>query len=203
MNTAINTELSRPPEAENRSGKLLAASILGLPIIIVMVTSFMYFNNWMTPSGRVNHGLLLTPVIQVDQLTTTPAPEIAIDKWQLILRVEGACDSSCENWVKDLRQLHVALGKFESRVSRLYLSDQEAPEVVNEIGYYRIITGSLRPLSELSDELSMESKSKISGNTSILIADPLGNTMLHYDQTTNPKDIITDIKKMLKLSMIG
>jgi len=205
MNTAYKTTPSgaEPELTNNKSGKLLAATILGTPLLIVIVTSLMYFNNWMTPEGRVNHGLLLTPVIQITQLTAQPEPNLVIDKWQLILRVEGPCGSSCETWIRDLRQLHVALGKFESRVSRLYLSDRVVPELVNEVGHYRTIVSSLTSFSDLSDQLVKSNGWVNSESTSIFISDPLGNIMLHYNESVSPRDIIADIKKMLKLSMIG
>lgn len=178
------------------NGKLLAAAILLLPIMIMLVTSLMYFNNWMTPMGRVNNGILLSPVLPVESLVQSNSETIAIDQWQLILRVTGDCDIQCEYWVSNLRQLHVALGKFESRVSRLYLTDSFVPEKVSEVGFYRTLVTPLVSLEQLIDRDAL-------GNSAIFIADPLGNTMLYYDQNTAPKEIIQDLKKMLKLSMIG
>jgi hypothetical protein len=40
-------------------------------------------------------------------------------------------------------------------------------------------------------------------NTRIWIADPLGNLVLSYPADTDPRGMIADLKKLLKLSHIG
>lgn len=177
-------------------GKTLAALILGVPLVLMALATFMYSSGWMSPSGRVNNGLLLTPVVALQSLTVLDVPGLTSEKWQLILRVEGSCDARCDAWVVTLRQLHVALGKNESRVERLYLSDHSAPASVENVGYYRTVTTPLTPLGSLIQSAPV-------GNAGIFVSDPLGNMMLYYSLDADPKDIINDMKKLLKLSMIG
>ena len=37
----------------------------------------------------------------------------------------------------------------------------------------------------------------------VYIVDPNGNLVLYYDMARNPKDILQDLKKMLRVSQIG
>jgi hypothetical protein len=39
--------------------------------------------------------------------------------------------------------------------------------------------------------------------TTLFIVDPLGNLMMSYDAEANPKGLLEDLKKLLKLSHIG
>ena len=185
-----------PPVKKGPSGRTLAAVIMGTPLVLMALATFMYMAGWNTPEGRVNHGLLLTPVVPITALFVQDTPEVASEKWQLILRVGSDCDAACETWVVQLRQLHVALGKNESRVERLYVSDQPVPVAVDNVGYYRTLTGPLTDIESLT-------QSKPVGNTAIFVSDPLGNMMLYYTQDSNPKDIMVDVKKLLKLSSVG
>ena len=184
------------PTNNTNKGKTLAAIILGVPLLLMALATFMYSSGWMSPDGRVNNGRLLTPVIPLDDLAVLDVPALASEKWQLILRVSDACDTRCDEWVVMLRQLHVALGKNESRVERLYLSNLEAPASVDRVGFYRTITTELTPIESLMQPPPAD-------NAGIFISDPLGNIMLYYSLDADPKDIIKDMKKLLKLSMVG
>jgi hypothetical protein len=184
------------PTNNPNKGKLLAALILGVPLLLMALATFMYTSGWMSPGGRVNNGLLFTPVIPLEQLTISNGDALASEKWQFILRVEGTCDADCDAWVVTLRQLHVALGKNEGRVERLYLSDHPAPASVTSVGYYRTVIGKLTPLDQLT-------KTPPTDNIGIFVSDPLGNIMMYYSLEASPKDIIEDMKKLLKLSMVG
>lgn len=190
------TPKTTTPNKKGLSGRTLAAVIMGTPLVLMALATFMYVAGWNTPEGRVNHGLLLTPVVPITALFVADTPEVTSEKWQLILRVGSKCDADCEAWIVTLRQLHVTLGKNESRVERLYISDQPVPKTVDTVGFYRTVTGQLTDIQTLTNRAPM-------GNTSIFVSDPLGNMMLYYTQDTNPKDIMEDVKKLLKLSSVG
>jgi len=54
----------------------------------------------------------------------------------------------------------------------------------------------LTPLDQLT-------KTPPTDNIGIFVSDPLGNIMMYYSLEASPKDILEDMKKLLKLSMVG
>ena len=44
------------PTNNPNKGKLLAALILGVPLLLMALATFMYTSGWMSPGGRVNNG---------------------------------------------------------------------------------------------------------------------------------------------------
>ena len=137
--------------------------------------------------GTTNHGQFVTPA----QTTTDlgwDIPEAEARHWFLWV-VDNDCDAACQQMVKDLRALHILLSREAGRVRRAYsnLNGGEASEV--DLGepfpkLHRI------PISQPIPE-------------GTYIVDPNGNLVLYYETDSNPKFILEDLKKMLKVSQIG
>ena len=48
--------------------KLQMLVILLTPLLVMASSTLLYFSGWLTPDERVNKGILLTPVLQLDDL---------------------------------------------------------------------------------------------------------------------------------------
>ncbi|MBT8450259.1 MAG: hypothetical protein KJO69_11240 [Gammaproteobacteria bacterium] len=196
---------------QNRRTILLLLAVFTLPVIIAYSA---YFGGWFTQVNTSNRGQLLTPVIDFTQFESqsTSDDKIAYEigsPWRLILPItDASCLESegvdgCLLSIYIMGQTHQALGKEQERVKRsLYtagfkLPDSKITELKERFVELEIIHGNAITETELSDGY-------------IYIADPLGNIMMRYPLITEKsdaflkgKDVLKDLKKLLKLSRIG
>ncbi|MYH68712.1 MAG: hypothetical protein F4147_00870 [Gammaproteobacteria bacterium] len=136
--------------------------------------------------------------------TTTPLH----GKWTLVYPLNGKCREACLQNLYRMRQLRLATGKYADRVQRAVLvvnRDRNAVTVEQLQDYPGQLTlfpenmdgDVLRSLFELSagDRPFAEER--------LYLVDPLGNLMMSYARTADPKGIIKDLTRLLKYSRTG
>ncbi|MGH1460887.1 MAG: hypothetical protein ACRBB6_02510 [Neptuniibacter sp.] len=149
--------------------------IWGVGLVPLLVAMLMYFFGVMIPEGRKHGGELLNGQhIGQWQLQTE---NVQIDRrWWILLTAPDQCQMDCDQIWKALGNVHIALGKDRDRVQ------------LNRIGNHASdITSSKLP------ELG----------AAIWIVDPLGNIVLRYSLQEPPKQMLKDLRKLLKVSRIG
>jgi hypothetical protein len=194
------------PRARGRRTLLIVAAIFFVPVIVAFT---LYYGELWRPSGSSSKGQLITParpleVAGLRQTDGTPAvPGVFADKWTLIYIGDGACDADCRNALVYGRQSRLALNNEMTRVQRVFLAtanccagDYLAAEHPGLIA----LDASSPDAAKLLDQFPAER------SQSLFIVDPLGNLMMRHpagaaNQTR--KDLLSDLKKLLKLSHIG
>ena len=155
-----------------------------------------------------NHGEILDPVVDIaalqlkdDKNEVIPRKTITY-KWRMISFVGASCDEACNARLYDSRQIHKALGKDQHRVLRMIvhlepttvelqqLIEREHPDAIHVNGDAQAIMGALGKSAGLRDNV-------------IYIMDPIGNVMMRFTLQQTKKDILTDLRKLLKVSQIG
>jgi hypothetical protein len=99
--------------------------------------------------------------------------------------VANNCLEDCAKALKNLQATHILLNREAKRVKR----------------GVSISSGSFVP--EGQPDLKFITTSKKPVSPGIYIVDPNGNLVFRYPVTTNPKEILQDLKKLLKVSQIG
>jgi len=159
--------------------------LLAVGLLPLLAALLMYFGGFGVPEGRVNHGRLV-----LDQ-PPLPSWQLRGDdgqlwdgrgKWQL-LQVDLACDPQCQRWRRSLKQLHRALGRERNRVQPHWVVGAQS----TASGVLRL--GLEHPLDSLAE--------------GIWLADPRGNLVLYYGYDQSPRDLLDDLKRLLKLSKVG
>lgn len=134
--------------------------------------------------GTTNHGEFVTPHTTTSELGwQIPADEAR--HWFLWV-VENDCDGQCQQMVEDLRALHILLSAEAGRVRRAYTNLRPGEVDLGEPYPKLHRIGITQPVA-----------------TGVYIVDPNGNLVLFYERSTNPKFILEDLKKLLKVSQIG
>jgi hypothetical protein len=140
--------------------------------------------------GTTNKGTFVDPPITVAELGLADSSGRLLTEggtWWLWVVTREECQAECATAVHQLRQLHILLNKDSDRVQRGLVTDPNAiPALLTEYPGVTHLTGDLEPLSE-----------------GIYIIDPIGNLVLHYRLEDAGKPVLTDLKKLLKLSQIG
>src|SRR5690606_24969529 len=141
-----------------------------------------------------NHGELLQPLRQL------PAAMQALEgKWSLVYVGDGRCDDACRNALYTARQTHVLLNKDVERLQRALVAtsgccDRSFLDTEHAgIHVYDATDPALR-----AAVLSVLPPGDHANH--LFVVDPLLNIVLRFDARENPKGLLEDLKKLLKLS---
>jgi hypothetical protein len=200
-----------PQDLRARNLRMLAV-LAGLFLLPLLLAFYMYYATDWRPVKRVNHGTLITPARSLpathlprtnisDADTALPAPQQFRTKWSIVYIGAGNCDEPCRQALYVMRQTRLSLNNDMSRVERVFLTTgnccareflaREHPGLV-------VLDATNEQGSRLLREFPADGRPY-----SVFIVDPLGNLMMSYDARQNPKGLLEDLQKLLRLSHIG
>ncbi|MEP1584400.1 MAG: hypothetical protein ABJK18_17800 [Marinobacter sp.] len=193
-----------------RRGRRTALLLFAIGFGPMIFATIMYYTGWLNPAGNSNNGELIQPPAPLAQMQLQGAsgnplvdrfgPDEPGAEWMMVV-VSAQCASECEELLYLARQVNIALGKNANRVNRS--------------AWLGTIPDDLS--ARWSDEYSsMERLSILEGRAPkwpsginpehqprILLVDPFGNVIMHYGTEHTGKDMLKDLKHLLKLSQIG
>jgi hypothetical protein len=179
---------------------LALAAFFALPVVASYVV---YFFD-LAPGSTANYGTLQPP---------RPHPEVTLSgldgqpvriaevrgKWVLVQFDSGACDAYCERKLYFMRQVRKALGKDTARVERMWLiTDGSVPNarLKEAIEGTRVVRTSGSPIAA-------EFPAERSASDHIYLVDPLGNLMMRFPENPDPRRMLKDLSRLLRVSRIG
>lgn len=189
-------------EARRRGRQVLM--LIGALFLVPLAISFaLYYGQW-RPSGSSSKGELITPARPLDasglkQADGTPAAAgVLTGKWSLLYIGDGACDTACRTALVLARQTRLALNNEMTRVQRLFLATDHCCDT-------RYFAAEQPGLIALDASAAQQLLAQFPADHahSLFIVDPLGNLMMRHDAAQTTEDLLSDLKKLLKLSHIG
>ena len=196
----MSTNIETAAQIRTHSPRLIAGTILLLPLLVLTAATLMYQTGMFNPSQRTNQGYLLSPVLQLSDLLPEQSQQLH-GSWQLILFDDGQPNGRSYDWIYWTRQIHVALGKDMDRVQRVFISSSdEMPARLQEIGGYQTFKLTREQIDAFTH--GQVHGDPVSGGY-LFVADPLGNVMLYYTGEQTGQQITKDLKKLLRISNIG
>jgi len=187
------------PDPRGRLQLALLAAIFFGPLL---VAAWLYYGGEaLQPEGRANHGVLLEPFVNVDtEVDGAPLAPLHEDAWLLLYAYDGPCETECREGLYTTRQLRRMLGREMDRLGRIFLHGPVAPDTVflaaEHEGLVALQDGGLAEL------ISTKTPAGAQPGGYYLI-DPMGNLVMYFPPDLAPKDIVADLKRLLKLSRIG
>lgn len=186
----------------NRSRATLVL-IFALFVSPLVVAWLLNFTGDFKPAATVNTGTLVQPVRPVGTPALVDVAGAALDKgyfkgkWTFVFRLAGECDELCRKTLYVLRQVRLAQGKNIDRVQRLLLTDASAPEDwAGEVaGHYPGLTLARPAMAADAAPFAPAGK--------IFLVDPLGNLMMEYAPDADPRGMIKDLERLLRVSYVG
>lgn len=160
-----------------------------------------------------NNGDLLKPVVAIESLAIKdPLTKANIDrivfakKWSLIYLVPKNCIQGCHENLYKMRQLHTALGKDMPRLQRIYMFlephiDSNVHQFLQET-YPEVLQIAL-DTQHITSLVPNHEHKKYSQVGAFYIVDPQGNVMMYYPGDMTIKNVLADLKRLLKVSKIG
>jgi cytochrome oxidase Cu insertion factor (SCO1/SenC/PrrC family) len=200
--------MSQTKQANNKKSLILVAVAFILPVVLAKIALDTEFFN----RGATNKGELIDPVIDL-----APAFSQKDPKWRLVYVMPSDCDQVCENTIFTLQQVHLSLGKHIERVEPVVISTHsESKDLINKHfweGVYARFEAVEGP--HTLEVLTLEEKIvndmfKNVALDGIFVVDTLNNGMLRHPTHANEaaavegsRALLSDVKKLLKLSRIG
>ena len=189
--------------ARGRRTLLIVAAMFLLPVAVAFT---LYYGKLWRPANSASKGELIEParpltVVGLRHADGTPADaSVFADKWTLLYIGDGRCDEACRESLSFGRQSRLALNNEMTRVQRVLLATANCCD--NE--YFAREQAGLIALDASSKEASaLLAQFPAAREHSLFIVDPLGNLMMRHDASHTTKDLLSDLKKLLKLSHIG
>ncbi len=178
---------------------LLVAAVFIGPLLLAV---WLYFRGaGLQPAGRANHGALLEPIVDLDEaLPDSDIGTLHDGRWLLVYAHAGPCDSACRDGLHAIRQMRLMLGREMDRMTRVFLHGDIAPDTV----FIATEHEGLIALQdrELGDLLSTR-RPAAEPDGGYYLVDPHGNLVMYFQPTLAPRDIVADLKRLLRLSHIG
>jgi hypothetical protein len=177
---------------------LIAAVFLG-PLALA---TWLYFAGQdLTPAGRTNNGALLQPIANLkDAVPESPLYVHSGGHWVLLYANDAACDEACAHSLYTLRQSRLMLGDEMSRLVRVFLHGDTAPDTVlladEHKGLVALSDSALKGLLDDKKPADLEAGG-------YYLVDPLGNLVMYFHPDIDPSAMVEDIKHLLELSRIG
>ena len=201
--------------------------IAGIPVTMILVATWLWYFvvrgdlDLVGMVGTANRGTLVQPPRPLDEAAIFDQNGIEFryadlePRWTMLIPAAGArCDVACENSLYLTRQIRLAMGKEFSRLRRLYVSKisvEDTQLTVPQLSDQRPAPASFgtyladehRGLRALVlapgyyDQLFEEHRSD---PTTWYLADPAGWIMMSYNVQTSYKDVIADLKFLLRNS---
>jgi hypothetical protein len=186
--------------AKNTNNKRMMFIFAAVFLVPVLLAKLALENGWFNQAAT-NKGQLISPALDARSLHQ----EQLSHKWKLVYVLPEVCGKSCENALYSIVQVRSALGKESDRAEVVVITHENSNNaqllLLQKKTSIRIVNSDLESLAQVFKDNSTEG---------IFIADTLENVILRYPLNRDPKqavldsrDILSDMRKVLKLSRIG
>ncbi len=207
--------------------RMVLLLIAGIPLTVILVATWLWYFvvngdlNLVGMLGTANRGTLVQPPRQLDEHELHDAGSLRFKyadlepRWTMLVPGAGArCDDVCEHSLYVTRQIHVAMGESFARLQRMYISDtlEENTELaVQELSdqrpappdFARYLAAEHRGLKTLtldSGDFGLLFGEYGEDPSTWYLVDPQGWIMMSYSAEVPYKDVIADLKFLLKNS---
>jgi cytochrome oxidase Cu insertion factor (SCO1/SenC/PrrC family) len=194
---------------QQRKGRRMLVFLIVLFVLPILAVLGMYQFDYRP--GGASHGELIAPpkALQISTVQDAQGKPFGAEqwkkKWNVVYVSDSGCAAECQKQVHLLRQIHVSLNKEIDRVQRILIvpsatDPAELAALQKQYPDLAILAGDqAAPLAQQFDLPGQPART--SGR--VYFVDPLGNLMMSYPASYNPKGLREDITRLLKYSWVG
>ena len=188
-------EALRDARAHGRRRLLVVAAVFLGPFV---VATLLHYYGW-RPGAQVNRGTLLAPPVPLPRFQASVlgvrAAAPAADTWTVLVVSRAGCSSACQRALDDTRRVLDLLGHDRDRVQRVLVgtSGIDAAAIASHadmVGVDASAASNGETLAAFAD----------AADGAVYVADPRRNLILRYAPGQDAKDLLDDLKRLLKYS---
>ena len=205
--------MTAPDPTAVRRGRRQLVALAALFFVPLAFAFWLYYGptDW-RPAGGSNKGELVEPArplpaISLPMADGSPSGTGFLrDKWTMLYVGDGTCDERCRKALYLTRQSRIALNKDIDRLQRVFLATgqqldgaflaQEHPDLL-------VLRLQGPDSARLVEPIPAYADGPVGDSGRIYLVVPLGNLLMSYPAAAPDKALLTDIKKLLRLSHIG
>ncbi len=120
-------------------------------------------------------------------------------RWVLLQVDSAACSQNCQQKLYYLRQIRLTQGKDMQRIERVWVIDDNGTPKQDLMQEYAGTWFILGAGSTLLAAIPAQDSAK----DHIYVIDPQGNLMLRFQRNADPRKMVKDIARLLKVSQSG
>jgi hypothetical protein len=194
-----------------RLALIIIAALFFLPIVLawLMYSGAIEFQ----PQATRNLGRLVRPPlpidwggVQRDGEASEPVAAMFAGHWLILHAVPGPCLEDCLRDIAELRQVHLAAGRQQTRLRLALLHDFDDPAAAHALqdiyARFQLLENPDGSLWRMLESVAGSSVPPVSARGSTYLVDPLGNIMLFYAAGSDPNDLSKDLKRLLTWSKL-
>lgn len=208
--------MSASTKTKNRLTIMLVA---GIPLLLTAISTWLWVFvvkgdiDLVGMLGTRNHGNLINPPVQVTEFALTKQDGTAYTytdepgQWAFMVNVTAPCEATCQETLYVARQAHSALGKEARRIRRYVVAssaadlaaikdvlDEQYPQALRIIGDQNLMRLLPKVTRGTTPALNMAARDDF------YVVDPAGWLMMQYTQQHSGRQILDDMKFLLKNS---
>ena len=186
---------------KKRANPLFIVVLLVVVFAVPMFIASWLYNKRITLGHKTNnHGVLISPPLQVEQLPDI-GQSLKRGKWTLLFFSPEACAKACLEKLHFLRQIQRASGKNQDRIVRVLLT-KAMPDTIKST-YPNLVSLTINPKIFIDFLKKSQQLNPTFYQGGIFIVDPHGNMMMAYSLESAYIDIFKDLSHLLKVSQMG
>lgn len=174
-------------------GRIILVGLVVMFALPAIIAKTFLSQNWYQ-SGVTNKGTLIEPAVSFSGLgIVNPFQQ---SQWQLGYVIPKQCDDFCQRQLFLLGQSHIALGKYQGRVAPVVFTTPDSDRSQLVEGWNVV---------EVNDQFI-----QVAQEFDYIIVDPIGQLVMRYPKVlsqdelvSQSKDVLADLRKLLKLSRVG
>lgn len=178
-----------------RRGRLQLILVLLVAVGPMVLATCMYTFKFWVPESRSFHGEL----IGNGESRVELGVQSDETRWQMLVTAPQQCDADCQQLVYLARQIQIGLGRDASRASHALsaaqpLTAQFEATLAREYPQLQRYPLDVKRYRRMAPGIELPQ---------LWIVDPHGNLVLRYGAQVKGKDVLIDLRQLLKLSNIG
>lgn len=203
------------PAKQLKKQRLELILLFALPIIgtLLMTAYYFYATDNQTDMGTHNKGILVSPPKPMSELSllSEGKPFKLSDgsgKWTFLVLGSNSCDETCVEKLYLTRQIKEALGKYKLRIRNVYLMKTSSDNAQSDEPLAALSSGEYSGHEWLSvdggafNDWSQQEQPHLQSlpDVQFYVVDPAGWLMMYYSTEHSYKQVISDMKFLIKNS---
>lgn len=192
----------------------VALLVIAALFVLPLVAAWLMYRGVIdyTPRATRNLGQLVEPPVPLPWADTAANPvgespeSTFAGHWVVLHAVPRPCPDACLQAIVNLRQVHLASGRDQSRIRIALLQETGdavlADQLLDIYPVFRLLAdprGTLRPML---DQVARRHGQPQGAAGSTFLVDPLGNVMMFYAAGSDPNHLKGDLKRLLTWSKL-